>query len=261
MNKLTIFLMVALCFNVGATDERSLRSLIESISRFPPVHEDSVRSDLDALKEIPDAEMRIWEFVENAEVIAPFHVENGLSALERAGLVGRISKTRSREILEVNVGRRFDTFPVMIDSDPDVNSLGFGTPVGGDAQVLLREISLLSGAIGLLGRHGEEEDINLISKYADSRTHQVRDEATRAIETIKARGKSTNGKSGEKMQKASIESDRDSTAEPETLTSTGDSGGNTHLKWPWIVGAIAVLGILMLLIRAFLRGRASQSSR
>lgn len=257
MSRLINLLLAGLWVGFGAAQEQGVRSLIESASKFPPVDEKATAEALHTLKEMPEAEALIWDFVENAEVHAPFHVENALSTLERADLVGELSIERSRNILRENLGLPLETSATQVDGDPELNSFGFGTPTGDGAEALMRQISLVSGSIGLLGRHGSEKDIDLISEYQISESQQVRDEASRAIETIRNRYTDlTIGMSKEETQKTQIRNGTYSTEEEKPQVFDEDSSGRLQLRWVWVVGGISVLGILILLIRAVLQSRA-----
>jgi len=163
-----------------------------------------------------------------------------------------------KSILRENLGLPLETSATQVDGDPELNSFGFGTPTGEGAETLMRQVSLVSGSIGLLGRHGSEKDVDLISEYLSSENQQVRDEASRGIETIRNRDTDVAiGRPEEEKPKTSIKNGTYSPEEEKPPVIDEESHGPLQLRWPWVVGGILVLGILALLLRVFLRGRAS----
>jgi len=260
MNKFLVLIILTFWVRIGASQQQDLRSLVNSAYAFPPKDEGEVENALNILKEMPNAEARIWDFIENAEIDAAFHVESGLSALERAGLVSDYSLSRSREILGKNVGIGSSSPAAVIERDPDVSSFAFGTSLGGESEDFLREIGLVGGAIALLGRHGSIDDVELIEKYVDSRFPHVREEAVGAIEVLKASdgdGPQGIGRSNEVLPTASNDGGRNFVAKKECRASGNCSGRWQHLKQTLVFGGFALLGILLISIWVVVGRRSS----
>ena len=159
-----VFLFVVGCGS-AYTKEKDLRALIEDASIFLVFDWEKVENAVEKIKNLPNPEKPLWDFVENGEVTPPLRAEDVFTVLHRANLVGEYSLARSREILEAQLDQMLDPFADFTEAElARDSSFGFGTPTGVRAQEVLRNISIVVGSFGVLAGNGSSSDIPLLSR-------------------------------------------------------------------------------------------------
>jgi len=121
-----------------------------------------------------------------------------------------------------------------------------------------RSKRLLSLSISYLEKHGSEQDLAMLEDLANRSSGSLSYFSNNAKENLRRRLSEVGVRAGELSE--NFEADKSpAPGEQRAPPVKSNYEGRLDLviapSWPFVVGAIAVLGILLMLLRAFLRGR------